>query len=70
MICPHCNRKIEIERQKMYIEKSFIINETIFIEKAFIKCTKCLQTIEITNNEPTKTIPKELTPKKILDALE
>ncbi len=56
LICPHCNRKIEIP--KMYIEK------------AFIKCTKCLQTIEIINNEPTKTIPKELTPKKILDALE
>lgn len=55
MNCPHCSREIEI--QKMYIEK------------AFIKCTKCLQTIEISNNEPTKTIPKELTPKKILDAL-
>ena len=56
MNCPHCNRKIDIP--KMYIEK------------AFIKCTKCLQTIEIMNNDPTKTIPKELTPKKILDALE
>ena len=56
LICLHCNRKIDIP--KMYIEK------------AFIKCTKCLQTIEITNNEPTKTIPKELTQKKILDALE
>ncbi len=54
--CPHCNRKTDIP--KMYIEK------------AFIRCTKCLQTIEITNNEPKKTIPKELTPKKILDSLE
>jgi transcription elongation factor Elf1 len=52
MKCPHCNR--EIEMQKMYIER------------AFIKCRKCLQIIEIKNNEPIKAIPKEIIYKKIL----
>lgn len=52
MICPHCNRKVEIPR--------------IYVEKGYVKCSKCLQIIEIEKNEPKKTIPKELVLKKIL----
>ncbi len=52
MKCPHCNRTVHIDK--------------IYIEKGYVKCRKCLQVIEIKNNIPKKTIPKDLVNKKIL----